>query len=104
MANTTQYMGKAGQLAVMSEFAYRGYNVAMPEIDIGDDIFVVNDDNGNMWRIQVKTSRPYPHKNTTGWQFGAKWSAVATAKLPGVFFIFAMRRNNVSGWRYAIFS
>jgi hypothetical protein len=41
-------MGKAGQLAVMAEFALRGYNVAMPEIDIGDDIFAVNDDNGNL--------------------------------------------------------
>ena len=35
------YVGKAGHLAVMGELALRGYNVAMPEMDIGDDLFVV---------------------------------------------------------------
>jgi hypothetical protein len=33
------YVGKAGQLAVMGEFLLRGYNVAMPEVDVGDEIF-----------------------------------------------------------------
>jgi len=32
------YLGKAGQLVVMSEFLVRGWNVAVPEVDIGDDI------------------------------------------------------------------
>ena len=40
------YLGKAGHMAVMSEFLTRGWNVAIPEVDIGDDIFVVQDDNG----------------------------------------------------------
>jgi len=31
------YVGKAGQLAAMAEFLLRGYNVAMPEVDVGDD-------------------------------------------------------------------
>ena len=35
------YIGKAGHLAVMSEFLMRGWNVATPEVDIGDDIFFV---------------------------------------------------------------
>lgn len=30
-------------MAVMAEFLVRGYNVAIPEVDIGDDIFVVRD-------------------------------------------------------------
>jgi hypothetical protein len=34
------YVGRAGQLAVMAEFLLRGYNVAIPEVDEGDDIFV----------------------------------------------------------------
>ena len=33
------YLGKAGHLTVMSEFLMRGWNVAIPEVDIGDDIF-----------------------------------------------------------------
>lgn len=38
------YTGKSGQLAVMAEFLIRGYNVAMPEVDEGDDVFVVHHD------------------------------------------------------------
>jgi hypothetical protein len=36
------YKGKAGHLAVMGEPCLRGYNVAMPEIDKGDDVFIMN--------------------------------------------------------------
>jgi hypothetical protein len=50
------FVGKAGQLAVMAEFLLRGYNVAMPEVDVGDDIFVVNDGVERLWRIQEKTA------------------------------------------------
>ncbi|HVX01096.1 MAG TPA: hypothetical protein VHA52_11795, partial [Candidatus Babeliaceae bacterium] len=50
------YLGKAGHLNVMSEFLMLGWNVAIPEVDIGDDIFVVQDDNGTLRRVQVKTS------------------------------------------------
>ena len=50
------YLGKAGHLAVMSEFLTRGWNVAIPEVDVGDDIFVVQDDNGILRRVQVKTA------------------------------------------------
>jgi hypothetical protein len=53
----SHYIGKAGHLAVMSELTLRGYNVAMPEIDKGDDVFAVKDATGAMWRLQVKTSQ-----------------------------------------------
>jgi len=51
-----QYLGKAGHLAVMAEFLILGWNVAIPEVDMGDDIFVVQDSNGTLRRVQVKTS------------------------------------------------
>ncbi len=51
-----QYLGKAGHLSVMSEFLMLGWNVAIPEVDIGDDIFVVQDNSGTLRRVQVKTS------------------------------------------------
>jgi hypothetical protein len=53
---TTGHVAKAGHLAAMGEFLLRNYNVAMPEVDIGDDIFVVHDQQGRLWRIQVKTT------------------------------------------------
>lgn len=57
------YLGKAGHLTVMSEFLIRGWNVAIPEIDIGDDIFVVQDESGILRRVQVKTSTSTVRKN-----------------------------------------
>lgn len=56
MSKQHLYTGKAGQLAVMAEFVVRGYNVSVPEIDIGDDLFVVRDATGELYRIQVKTA------------------------------------------------
>jgi hypothetical protein len=50
------YVGRAGQLAAMAEFLLCGYNVAIPEVDEGDDIFVVNDAIDRLWRVQVKTA------------------------------------------------
>jgi hypothetical protein len=50
------HLGMAGHYAAMSEFLYRGYNVAVPAVDIGDDVYVVEDQAGTMWRLQVKTS------------------------------------------------
>jgi hypothetical protein len=50
------YVGKSGQMAVMAEFLMLGYNVAVPEVDVGDDILVIEDAKGAMYRVQVKTS------------------------------------------------
>jgi hypothetical protein len=85
------HIGKSGHLAVMAELANRGYNVAMPEIDIGDDIFAVNDANGNMWRLQVKTSIATQRIKTTTGQFRVRHSAIVTAMVPELHFVFTLR-------------
>ena len=50
------YTGKAGHLAVMAELLRRGWNTAIPDVDRGVDIFVVNDNDGTLRRVQVKTA------------------------------------------------
>jgi hypothetical protein len=50
------YLGKAGHLYVMSELLTKGWNVAIPEVDVGDDVFVVDDAEGILKKVQVKTS------------------------------------------------
>ena len=35
----------------MSEFLFRGYNVAVPEVDRGDDLFVVQDADGSLTMV-----------------------------------------------------
>lgn len=63
------YLDKAGHLNVMSEFLILGWNVAIPEVDIGDDIFVVQDNNGTLRRVQVKTSTSTTRKDSISGQF-----------------------------------
>jgi hypothetical protein len=46
----------------MSELMARGYNVAVPRVDTGDDVLVIKvgdgDSNYELRRMQVKTARP----------------------------------------------
>lgn len=89
-----QYIGKAGHLAVMSEFLMRGWNVAIPEVDIGDDIFVVQDANGILRKVQVKTSIAKVGKTGFSGQF-----SVSLKNLEGLtgllgHYVFIVRHNN----------
>ena len=97
---TTLHVGKAGQLAVMSELSLRGYNVAIPEIDTGDDVFVVDDLKGTLWRIQVKTAMPKPQKTSRRYQFRCRESAISTPVTPEATFVFVLRDG--SGWRFLV--
>lgn len=99
---STQYIGKAGHLAVMAELAIRGYNIAMPEIDIGDDIFAVKDDGGQMWRIQVKTSIGRRRKKSWSGQFSVRERAITTPTTPELHFVFVIRTG--VRWKFVVIS
>jgi hypothetical protein len=103
MKNSGQsyYIGKAGQLAVMSEIALRGYNVAIPEVDKGDDIFAVNDDTGIMHRLQVKTSLGHPQRNSSHrCQFEIRVDQITRDINPDTDYVFVARLNN--SWEFVI--
>ena len=102
MGKETSYVGKAGHLAVMGEFALRGYNVAMPEIDVGDDLFVFNDATGSTWRIQVKTAIATARAKSDSMQFRIRESAITTRLDPDLHFIFACRLKDQ--WKFIIVS
>ncbi len=88
-----QYLGKAGHLSVMSEFLILGWNVAIPEVDIGDDIFVVQDDNGTLRRVQVKTSTSTDRKDSFSGQFSVSLKNLRNISNILVHFIFLVRLN-----------
>jgi len=90
------YIGKAGHLAIMSEFLMRGWNVAIPEVDIGDDIFVVKDENGDLRRVQVKTGSANYKKNPEKYSssFQIPIDQVETIKSPLIYYIFIVRKQN----------
>lgn len=51
----SSHLGMAGHLVAMSEFLLRGYNTALPVVDRGDDLLTIEDDEGDVRRVQVKT-------------------------------------------------
>lgn len=89
------YTGSAGQAAVMAEFLIRGYNVAVPEVDRGDDLFVVEDAKGNFNRVQVKTATGSSLKKV-GYkaQFNIPITQLQTPQLPELYYILVVRYNN----------
>lgn len=80
----------------MSEFLILGWNVAIPEVDIGDDIFVVQDDNGTLRRVQVKTSTSTIRKDGFSGQFSISVSNLRNITNILVHYVFLVR--NEGGW------
>jgi hypothetical protein len=96
----SSYVGKAGQLVVMAEFLLRGYNVAMPEVDVGDDIFVVEDWSGRLWRIQVKTAVGKRREYGYSGQFVVAWTQLKKVKTPELYYVFALRK--AEQWEFLV--
>jgi len=88
-----QYLGKAGHLYIMSEILMLGWNVAIPEVDIGDDIFVVQDDNGTLRRVQVKTSTSTIRKEGFSGQFSVSLKNLRNVSTILVHYVFLVRHN-----------
>lgn len=89
------YLGKAGQLATMSYFLMRGWNVATPEVDVGDDLFVIEDKKGIFYRIQVKTSQAIERKNDSySVTFNLPLAQLETGIVPEIYYVFVICRKN----------
>src|SRR5437870_2727541 len=87
------YLDRAGHLAAKAEFLRRGYNVAEPEVDVGDDIFVVKDEDGTMTRVQVKSALAQFHKRTATYRalFYVSLKQITTARRPELVFVLPVR-------------
>lgn len=89
------FLGKAGHLAVMSEFLIRGWNVAIPEVDIGDDIFVVHDKDGTLERVQVKSATARQRANGFSAQFTVPMKQLTRiANPPFIHYVFIARLSD----------
>ncbi len=78
----------------MSDFLMLGWNVAIPEVDIGDDIFVVQDDNGTLRRVQVKTSTSTERSDSFSAQFSVSVRNLRNVSNILVHYIFLVRHND----------
>lgn len=90
------YVGRAGQMAVMAELLLRGWNVALPEVDIGEDIFVVKDETGDLSRVQVKTGTAKPLRTGYSVQFNVSLDQLLAQRVPELVYVFAIRSSE--GW------
>lgn len=91
------YFGKAGHLFVMSELLLRGWNVAIPEIDQGDDIFVVRHGDSNYRRMQVKSANALVRGKTISVQYSiSKLLLVPSGS--EIDFVFVVRHE--LQWKY----
>jgi len=92
-ARQNPYVGKAGHLAAMAEFLLRGWNTAIPEVDIGDDIYVVEDGDGTLIRVQVKTAHAKWHKSgkTYGCTFALRADQVQADAVTPLYYVFMVR-------------
>lgn len=88
------YLGKAGQAYVMSQFLARGWNVAVPEVDIGDDLFVVRDAIGEFSRIQVKTANIVERKSGYSAQFSVPILQLERSTFPELTYCFVLHGEN----------
>jgi hypothetical protein len=91
--NRRAYTGRSGQLAVMAELLDQGCNVAIPEVDVGQDVFAFRDDEDVIARIQVKTAHAKP-------KAAGKYTAQISIPLdqlnhptdtPELYYVFAVR-------------
>src|SRR5215208_6658818 len=90
------YVGRAGQMAVMGELLWRGWNVAFPEVDVGEDVFVVKDEGGELWRVQVKTATAQAQQRGYSAQFSVSVNQLKNPRNPDLVYIFAIRSS--SSW------
>ena len=52
------FFGMSGHFHVLSLFLRRGYNVAIPAVDVGDDAIVIDDGSHELRRLQIKSGNP----------------------------------------------
>jgi hypothetical protein len=75
----------------MSELLCRGWNVAVPEVDVGDDVFVVRDQTGDFHRVQVKAANARVLQSGYSAQFRVPRRQLVTPVEPELTYVFATR-------------
>ena len=94
------YLGEAGQAAATSYFLARGWNVATPKVDIGDDLFVIEDEQGFFVRIQVKTAQVIERRDSFGVRFKIPLKQLQNRYNPELYYMFMVYRDEE--WHHKI--
>jgi hypothetical protein len=93
--NRRAFFGRSGHLAVMSEFLHRRINVAIPEVDVGDDVFVVKGNDEAVMRVQVKSATAKVQQNGYVATFTVPEAQLSVSNdYPSLVYVFAIRHGN----------
>jgi hypothetical protein len=84
-------------MAVMAEFLHRGINVAVPVVDLGDDVFVVRHDEETVMRVQVKTANGEGTEGEYSAQFSIPIEQLERVEPPALVYVFTVR--HFGRWR-----
>jgi hypothetical protein len=99
---TPHFFAKSGETIVMSELLARGYNIAAPVVDTGDDLYVVNDAEANLIRVQIKSANCKKKQYGFCGQVRIKYSQITEVKKTPLVYIFALRFE--SKWHFLLIS
>lgn len=85
----TQYIGNAGEHAIVSEMLFRGFNASIMSVDTGIDIVAVKDN--QLYLIQVKTARI---NKQNYFCYDIRMKSFERFSSGNIFYIFVMRDND----------
>jgi hypothetical protein len=106
MSEKKTHFGRAGEYFAMSEFLLRGWNVAVPVVDVGDDVFVIDDNDKSTWRLQVKASERIVKEGPSVpdapdlFRFSLSRKQLRTVQPVELFYMLMMRLGR--GWRFLL--
>ncbi|MEZ4406238.1 MAG: hypothetical protein R3A52_07170 [Polyangiales bacterium] len=87
----------------MAEILARGWNVAIPEVDVGDDVSSCRTDGSRLTRVQVKTSAEPPRGGRRVVSGTIKIPSRSSARMrPCLTFAFAVWAD--ARWRFVVVS
>jgi hypothetical protein len=87
------YTGRSGQMAVLAELLMRECNVAVPEVDVGDDVLAFSSGQTEVTRLQVKTANAEPLQQPGHYsaRVSISLNQLNALDVPKLYYIFAVR-------------
>ena len=104
MADKKTHFGRAGEYYGMSELLLRGWNVAVPVVDVGDDVFVIDDNDKTTWRLQVKSAEAEPITDDDGGGVSARFKLSRTQlrSLQRIELFYMLLIRVGASWRFLV--
>jgi hypothetical protein len=90
------HFGRGGEYFAMSELLLRGWNVAVPVVDVGDDVFVIDDDRKDT-RFRRNANTGVPEASFTLSRAQLRSAYASTTPL---VYMFLVRENDK--WRFFV--